>query len=190
MASIEERKNNDGSISYRVQIRKKGIDMSKTFKDLETAKLFEWYKENLIDEMEAFEVPKSELFTLQDGYELKIKCMNEAGTYSSKYFLDLKRDYEAISAYIPKDTYLYKITFQDLDNLAKSLVQEILKVGGNQHDKTTGKDIQCSPRTAQRRLMCISSIYSILQQKGVNIKNPCAEYLPYFRKNYVDGASK
>ena len=186
MASIRECKKKDGSISYQVEIRKKDVSLSKTFSDLETAKLFERYKENLIDEMEAFEVPKSELFTLQDGYEFKIKCMNELGTYSPKYFLDITRDYEAICTYIPKDTYLINITFEDLDRTAKALLQEVLRIGGNQHNKASGKVVQCSPRTAQRRLVCISSIYSILQQKGINIKNPCVEYLPYFRQNFLE----
>ena len=37
MATIEKISNSDGSISYRVKIRKKGIDVSRTFRNEEDA---------------------------------------------------------------------------------------------------------------------------------------------------------
>src|ERR1700679_1545188 len=65
MACIQERPNENGDVSYRVSIRKKGHIISKSFYTKEDAEIYAFYKERLIDLMENFEVPIEKRLTLQ-----------------------------------------------------------------------------------------------------------------------------
>jgi DNA repair protein RadC len=72
MASIEQR----GS-RFRVTIRKKGITINKTFSSAESAELFAKYKEDLIDEIEAFDPPLKDMITLHQAIDLKLDIMRK-----------------------------------------------------------------------------------------------------------------
>lgn len=174
---------------YRVKIRKKNVSLYKTFKDKETAELFVWYKEKLIDEMDAFEVPPQQLFTLKDAFDLKIKSMEESGTYSLKYFQDLHVDLNRLKEYIPEDTYLNDITFEMLKDIFHKMSTTTVRKGGNQYEKskTSGIISQISPRTLRRCLFTLSSLYSHLQSKGIQINNVISAFTPYFLDNFMKG---
>jgi len=74
--------------SFRVQIRKKNIEISKTFNKEEDAILWAKYKENLIDCIEVFDVPLKEMVTLREAIELKINALSSAK--KSKDIQDIK----------------------------------------------------------------------------------------------------
>ena len=68
MASITFR---DGK--YRVSIRKKDQDVSKTFSNKEDAELYSKLKEDLIDQIENFNPSPEELLTLDSAIDMKVE---------------------------------------------------------------------------------------------------------------------
>src|SRR5258708_28344047 len=78
MASISERENKDGSITFRVSIRKKGFSFEKSFFKKEDAELYSYYKERLIDNMSNFEVPIKDMIRMDQLIEMKKKSIADS----------------------------------------------------------------------------------------------------------------
>jgi len=122
MASISER---DGS--FRVQIRKKGVELTQTFSKIEDAELWAKWKEDIIDQMEAFKPPMEEMVTFEDAIDLKIKKLQEE-----------KRDHRTIGAVVVlKSVFqemlelsMLEITFDMLLCKAKELLKSEIRIGG------------------------------------------------------------
>lgn len=189
MGSIRESITKNGKKSFHALIRKRGNKtIVKTFRDLETAKLFLWYKEKIIEEMAAFEVPMSQLISLQDGYEIK-KATASRENRHAKYCSDLEVDFKSISEWIPAGTLLKEIKFQQLDSMIKGMNKTTVFRGGTPGGKgeRTGKEVQISPNTMRRRLTALSTIYNTANaETGANLINPVTAYMPVFRKQYLN----
>ncbi len=162
MAKIELR-----SGKYRVVIRKKGKEMSATFSDKITAETWARYQEDLIDNMENFNVPPEGLVTLLQCFELKIKSLKEKQT-DGKTFSDFNvviKDFKEIM-----NTPLNELTSDMIRNISKDMLGSIVKRGGSSNPNS-GVLSQCSPSTVLRKLRLIASVLSFMIENGANIKN-------------------
>lgn len=183
MASIESRVNKDGSVSWRVQIRRKDRVLASTFRDKETAEMWAHYKESLIDEIEAFEVPKEELVTFKDMIELKVKEAIESKT-SPRYIKDLRNDMEEFSNRLGRDRFVNEISYEELFEVVKGMIGEKTKIGGTKSDITTGSPVNRSPASVRRKLASYSTCITVLQKNGLNIDNIALKIMNWLRSTY------
>src|ERR1700758_1345241 len=98
MASIEKRQGKEGC-SYRVAIRKKGIEIYKTFSNEEDANLYVFFKERLIDNMENFDVPLNQRITLEQIIELK---KDDQKNLNPRADSDLDLAFSKINKFLPE----------------------------------------------------------------------------------------
>ncbi len=178
MAKIEKRVNKDSSLSYRVMIRKKNLDISKTFHTEEDAKLYVFYKERLIDNMENFEIPLKERLTFENLYEIKMSNSNDLST-RSRY--DLKISFEYISKNMDIKKFVDQISLDDWIECAKKLLDSDVYRGA----KTESAKRKMSAATLRKIIAYASSIYSCAQENGVDIENIPAKLLKGFVANLL-----
>lgn len=194
MGFIEERKCSDGKVSYRCEIRRKGHPhIHQTFSDRETAELFIFYKERLIEEMRAFEVPISKMLTLQEGYEIKKKVsMNKEA--HPKYMSDMEADLNAIFEFVDPSTLMESINFNMLEEWVTKMLRTTVFKGGQkarEGKERTGHERSISPATIRRRLATLSTIFNCVnEQAQAGIQNPVLSYMPHFRATYLKGDRK
>lgn len=140
MASIEQRKNNDGSIVYRVQIRKKGIpDIRKSFSSKEEA---EQYCKSVEDSIDGkLEIPKFPLFLWIERYKKEILPTKN---FANKQiiFLDFWGKYLG-------NEIACEINPLKIELLANGLLEKKSRLGGNM-----------SLETRRKYLVALSSIYT------------------------------
>lgn len=164
MATIEARPTDKGKISYRVMIRKKGINIYKTFHKKEDAELYVFYKERLIDNIENFEVPLGQMVTLDQIFELKISSIS----ISNKREIN---DYENCKKRL-KESFSGKVFYKDISlddwrNAAKSLLATEVYRGA----KTENGKRLMSPVTLKKIYYQASSVVSYVKSQGIVIDN-------------------
>ena len=162
MAKIEERIQKDGKPSYRVQIRKRGIDISRTFRNKDDAELYANYKERLIDLMSNFEVPLGDRVTLVNLLELKSKGETDRRTISE--FNSCKNRFlEAFG----KDRFMNSISYDEWVEVAKKLFNsDVYRGAMNEKNKR-----KMSPETLRRIFALISSCISHANKMGIELEN-------------------
>lgn len=161
MATLEKVQNKDG-ISYRVQIRKKGVNIYKTFYNEDDAKLYIFYKENLIQSMDSFDVKLGDRVTFQQLLEIKKKHLTNTDKRTWNEYDILSKKY---SNFFGDDKNLHEITFDDWVSFSTYLLSlEVAK--GNQNRKNP-----MSMRTLRRYMSTASGIISFCQKLGINIDN-------------------
>ncbi len=166
MAVIQENKLKDGSFSYRVQIRKSGhSEIYKTFHTKEDAEIYCFYKERLIDNIEAFEVPIEKRMTLNEIFELKLDASSKL---DRKTVLDMENAYRLCDTYIDVKRYMYEITYK-FHNVFRGA-------------KTDNGKRKMSPVTLRRHFACYSSAFSHAIGLGFNIENLPLKIL----QNYIN----
>jgi hypothetical protein len=162
MATIKEKKLSDGSISFRVEIRKKGIQIYKSFTVLEDAELYSFYKERLIENMESFEVPLKDRVTLNQIYELKLKDSNSINIKSH-----VKMAIEKFNEIFGVNTFCNDISYKDWENSCKILSQSYVYRGA----KTENSKRIISLSTLRRYFAYASSCISHAQSLGIELEN-------------------
>lgn len=143
---------------FNVQIRKKGNFFSKSFSDKETALLYAKYKEDLIDEMVAFDVPKDEMITLRQAFAIKMKDLEEKGS-ERKSIIDLTTNINLLDESL--DLPLSKLDY--------NFWVELLDKWKSLHGKNRSEKI--SIYTILRRFAIMAAVYSKLIEMGVNVNN-------------------
>lgn len=88
MATIKKRNN-----SFAVNIRKKETSIYATFQSEEDAILWAKYKEDLIDQVEAFSVPVDQLVTIEDALEMKYAEKMKTDRKLHNQVIKLKKDF-------------------------------------------------------------------------------------------------
>lgn len=161
MANIEKRLNADGSYSYRVSIRKKGIDIYRTFHTEEDAKLFEFYKERLITNMNNFDIPLRQRVTIGQLFELKENSMAEG---RSKYDIGLCKQ-RCVSHF--QERFVVDISLDDWRNFCKNLLNTDVFRGG----KTERGKRKMSFGTVRKIFANISSCISYARNLGIEVEN-------------------
>lgn len=164
MASIQEIKLKDGSLSFRVQIRKQNMEISKQFHTKEDAEIYAFYKEKLIDNMESFEVPIEERITLRQIFELKSK---DSMHLHKRTLLDIENGLVFLSKFMNVDKFVNKINYQDWEQAAHKIYNTDVYRGAKTE---TGKR-KMTPITLRRYFATFSSVFSHAIAKGFNIEN-------------------
>lgn len=165
MASIRERKIENG-VSYTVDIRKKNINITKTFRNKKDAELWATWKEDLIDNMEAFDVKVEHMITLEDAIGLKVKELIDKGSKEINDTHYLTRDF---NCFINK--YLHEISFDDYNNLCQKMLKKEILVGGKRGVEGSGRKAIQSPATVLRKFVVLAAVYSYLIKQGFDIEN-------------------
>jgi|HubBroStandDraft_5_1064220.scaffolds.fasta_scaffold431308_1 hypothetical protein len=163
MAKVEKRELANGKISYRVLIRKKGLEISKTFANEEDANLYATYKEDLIQNMSNFDVPINERVTLLQVVELKLQ-----ETTNKEAIKDLEYSFQKIKPYIDINKNLHLITYDDWLNCAKNVLKNSIYRDGK---SLTNIHKPISPRTVRNYFAYISSAFAHCAEKGIKLEN-------------------
>lgn len=164
MSVIETRKNSDGTLSYRVKIRKKDVEIYKTFITHEDAELYAFYKERLIDNMKNFDVPSKCRVTLKQIVEMKIQNLSQV---NKKTLEDFTTGLNHISKFLEVNTFVSQITYEDWLNCAKSLINSDVYRGS----KNESAKRKMAPATLKRILCTASSAITYAQSQGIEIEN-------------------
>jgi len=162
MASISERENKDGTITYRVSIRKKGSSLEKSFYTKEDAELYSYYKERLIDNMSNFEVPIKDMVRMEEIIEMKKKSILDSDRRTkNSYDVNLSR----FNEFFGKDKFLCNISYDDWVKFAKHLSDLTVYRGA----KTEIGARKMSINTLRKVLAEFSSAFSHAISLGINI---------------------
>jgi len=152
---------------YRVRVCQKGQDISHSFHDKETAELWGWYKESLLNEIEAFNPNSKELVSFRDAIDLKIRqALKES--LSDRSVIDLQALHVVFAKF--KDRLINEITYDELVLFCKEYLSTPLTKGGRQKNGT-GRLIMPSKMTLLSKLRRLSSIYSNLIDNGIPVEN-------------------
>lgn len=163
MAAIVKRINSNNEETYKVSIRIKGTCIYKTFYNEEDANLYAKWKENLLNNMENFDVKLNEIITLNQIIDLKKKTEGLGNkTYAD---LDVARKY--FNNIFGDEKPLSEISYYDWLEASKKLLETYVYLGAvKEHNKR-----KMSTKTLKRNLACISSAISNAQNLGVNLQN-------------------
>jgi hypothetical protein len=175
LATIRERKGRFG-----VKISRNRITICQTFSTLETAKLWAAYKEDLLDEMEAFNPPKQEMITLEDAINFKIDNAIKDGL-STRSVTDIKNLKIDFNAFLQK--YMHEISYDDLIAHCKKMSKIQVKFGGSVGNEKSGKYSMPSPITIINKLKRLSTVYSNLNENNVDIDNIALKCVNELSKN-------
>jgi hypothetical protein len=172
MATIQKLKD-----TYRVQIRRKGKCISACFKDLDIAKLWADYREDILDELKEFEPPSHELITLKVAIELKYRDMETKNMdkKTMQDILNIEKWFPTISS-----LQLGKINITTLEPIYQSMFGQIVRKGGR-GDLNSGKKTIQTPATIFRKLTYLSTVFNFVIDKGVDVKNPVIPFLNQLR---------
>lgn len=173
MGTIKERNGR-----FRVCIRKKGIVVSQTFSNRETAELWERYKEDLINEQAAFDPANDELITVQDAIQMKKQRMQAEGK-GVRDINDVAFSENFISEILDKS--ISYLTYDFLLEKANNMLSSVIKRGGNKKNINSGRRVISSPSTVLRKFRVLSSIISNLIDKGVKIENHALKICAWLR---------
>ncbi len=154
---------------YKVQIRKKNHQIYATFSEKEIAELWARYHEDLIDNMENFDVPPEELITVEQCCELKIKDLisKNVSRRSLEDIEIVKKEFSELM-----NCPLNKLTSEMVRKISNQMLNSVVRHGGSLNNINSGLHRQCSPATVLRKLRCLSAVIGYMIEKGANIINP------------------
>lgn len=181
MATIEKR-----SEKYRVQIRKKGKFLTATFTSLEMAEIWSRYQEELLDNMENFDIEPEKLITLEQCVELKIKSLDKEKITKKtlQEYQNLISEFKDIM-----DCPLRDITCEMIKKISNNMLNSMVRRGGSSNFNT-GKFQPCSPHTALRKLRYLSAVFSYMIEKGANITNVAQIICNNVKMSFIKNGSK
>ena len=182
MASIEKRDSR-----FRVLIRRNKTNISATFSDETTAKLFAAYKEDLIEKMAQFDVPVADLMTLRDCSVLKIADMKKKAC-SHRSISDVEQSVSNdFSAFC--DMPMSSLTYDLILNKAILMLDQIVRKGGSKHSNS-GDHRQQNPVTVLKKMRVLGSIISYGISLGANIDNVVPRVTSYLEKSVIKSSQK
>lgn len=164
MASIRKFIQKDGTVSFTADVRINKTSFKKSFSIEEDAKLYAFYKERLIKNMEAFDVPLKNRVTLRQVYELRMKNGNFQDSRTKNSFMG---SFNKISDYIDPDRFLSDIPLEEWIGASKKLYSSDVFMGA----KTENGKRRMSLATLRNIFAYISSMISHAQSEGLDIEN-------------------
>jgi len=164
MATITKIINKDNSLSYNVKIRRKNCQISQTFRTEEDAKLYEFFKERLIDNMESFDIPLHKRVTLKQIFELKINTLN---SLIKRSIAEFENPLKMFQDFFKEKLFIHEITLDDWTNAAKSFYQLNVFRGA----KTDSGKRKMSPNSLRKIFASASSCFSYSQSLGIELDN-------------------
>lgn len=164
MATIRTRITKKNDEKYHVMIRKKGIDICKSFSKKEDAELFSKYKESLIDNMDAFEKDIKDTITLSSIFMMKLQSIDPN---SKRTFNDIKNAHKTFSDFFCDKQFASEITFEDWKDFAIQLYGKDVYRGS----KHGGNVRKISLETLRKLFAYASAAFSFAQSQGIEIEN-------------------
>jgi hypothetical protein len=180
MATIRKREGKDG-ITYNVMIRKKDVEISRTFKTEEDANLYIFYKERLIDNMENFEVPLAERVTIDQLFDIKRK---ESINLDRRTINDIDLVCNRVKACLPEKRFYHEYTFSDWVECAKKLYNTDSWRGSRENI------IKIAPKTLKRMFGVLSSVISCAIDKGIELENHPLKVIQSFINPIISNSKK
>jgi len=162
---------------YRAMIRKKGVSQSATFSNRETAELWIKYKEDIIDEMEAFEVVAEDFITLKEAVEIKIEDLRKINSHKKTI-----EDIANLHRFCHKiyEVPINRIKVEDIKAICEYMLNETVRIGGSSNIDT-GIKTQQSPVTVLKKLRALSCVFGFMMEKGAKIANPVSPIINELR---------
>ncbi len=174
MATIKE---TNGRFS--VKVRKNHTNIGRTFGDLETAQLWGKYKESLTEEIAAFEVGSNKLLTVKDAIELKVTdCINQG--LAERSVQDIKNLQYDFSLLVEKN--ICEISYDEFLKFALSMLKTPITKSKSK-DKSEGFKSKPSKITIVNKFRRLSSVYTLLIEKGIDVNNHPLKVATYILKN-------
>jgi hypothetical protein len=164
MSTITIRKDQEGNKTYRVAIRRKGIEIFKTFRNKQDAELYSFYKERLIDNMKAFEVTIKDTITFEQAMEMK---KSQIPQHNTRELNDLDNTTTRILPYLKANEPLSNISFERWVDIAKSLLSTSVYRGA----KTENGKRELSVATLRKIFAHVSSAVSYAISQGISLEN-------------------
>lgn len=152
---------------YRACIRKKSKKMCSTFSSKELAEIWVKYHEELIENMQNFQVKPESIITLLQCFELKKQDLLEKNVHKKTIedLINCTKDFSEIIN-IP----IGEITSDMIRKISNEMMNSIVRIGGNEKS-STGNFRKCSPSTILRKLRVVACVFSYMIEKGANITN-------------------
>jgi hypothetical protein len=186
MEKIEKRVRSTGEISYRVKIRTKGNEISRTFYTEHDAKLFEFYIERLIKNKDNFDISIDQTITLLSIFEMKIKTINQTDKRTIHHFQNCIERFTEIFG----DKILYsKISYDDWLNAAKKLSTMFVYRGGTKFGKKESAKRTMSSKTLRNIFAYAASAVSSCIELGIQIENHPQRIINSFIKDLMKSES-
>lgn len=182
MASIRKRIDSKGRTSYHVCVRKKVKNkvesLSATFKDEKTAILWGEFKEDLLNEMNNFELDRKETVRMKDLLQWKIlECQKEDKK-------DGYNDFKALTSFLMDndlyEKYINEITTDMLINITEKNKNKIVLRGGWKASGK-GKQVTISPQTLKSKMTLISVLFNFARLQNIKIENSAFFVLNHFK---------
>jgi hypothetical protein len=174
MVHVRKRKNGN----HELVIRKKGISLSRTFKTREDAELWAAYKEDLIHNIDAFDVPLKDMITLEVALKMKLDSLQAQGK-DSRDFQDLRKCFlEFVD--LPLSHLKYDVLMQYMKKMSES---QIRRGGDRKNPGTSGILVDISSSTLISRISVLSTVINFAIENGVNVENDAYKVCQYLRAN-------
>lgn len=159
---------------YRVQIRKKNQEISKSFSQKEDAELYAKWKEDLIDQIDNFSPSPEELLTLDSAIDMKVKDAEEKG-------LDFRTitSLKGLKVHFADELHrsLNELSYDFLLSKAKVFMQTEVKHGGCY---STGGNLKMpSVKTVSNRFRYLSTVIGFANMNGFSFQNHSLAILNY-----------
>ena len=159
--SIQERVNEKGQTSYRVMIRRKNQEISKTFLDKEGATLFEYHRSKLTVDKENFAIPIKDRVRLIDIIELKIRRSNDERMKG-----ELELSYRRVMENMKDHVFLNELTYEDWMECFQKISNLQVSVRNNSKKKAP-----FSLLSLRRIFASLSSAFSTAVFNGIPVEN-------------------
>lgn len=164
MAHIRSRITKKKDKTFSVEIRKRGIDITKTFSKKEDAELYCKWKENLIELMDNFDVDISQTITIEELFNMKLSSVGEG---NKRTYNDINNVKTTILSCLSDKKFASDMSFDDWKNLAKSLYDKDVYRGAK-----SGNNIRkISLETLRKFFAYCSASYSHAQTLGIELEN-------------------
>ena len=137
---------------------KQGFEVSKTFGSFEMANLWIKYKEDLLDNMDAFEVDIKDRVSLKEIFDLKLKSFE---TERSRH--DTDYTFNRISEFVDVERIAKEIPYEEWLNIAKKIYEKPVYRGAVK-EKNKRK---MSPITLRKIMASLSAVISHAQSLGI-----------------------
>jgi len=152
---------------YRARIFTKGHDITHTFADKKTAELWIAYKEDLINQIEAFNPKSTDLVEFGDAIDLKISEALKDGLVD-RSITDLKELHNVFASF--KGRMISDITYEDFMKFCKDYLSTPVVRGGFKANGS-GRSTMPTKQTLLSKLRRLSGVYSNLINNGIPVEN-------------------
>lgn len=161
---------------YQVEIKRNGVLIYKTFSNKESAELYKRYREELEEEMNNFDVPKEKLITLDAAIDYKIHLLKEKNS-DPKTISDTENLKNYFSEFL--NLQVCELTKDMLQEKIDKMLHQMVRRGGTEKVKDSGRMSIQSPATVKRKMSYLSAVYSSLTTLGITVHNPAYPLLAY-----------